>query len=208
MEARHLVLATGYEMPDFVTTDLHRRSSSWCLATVPQQPSALWPERALIWESSHPYLYARTTDDGRIVVGGEDQATENVKEREQLMPDKIAEITSKMRNLWPYASYEIAHAWSAEFGETDDGLPSSAPFPALQGSSPPMAMAETASPSATWPPASWQRRSPAPGDHGSTILRWIARHLTSQWSGGGGPLRTIYERCVRAAHLDELLIPP
>ena len=129
VEARHLVLATGYEMPDFVTTDLHRRSSSWCLATVPQQPSALWPERALIWESSHPYLYARTTDDGRIVVGGEDQATGNVKEREQLMPDKIAEITSKMRNLWPYASYEIAHAWSAEFGETDDGLPLIGPVP-------------------------------------------------------------------------------
>ena len=86
-------------------------------------------ERALIWESSHPYLYARTTDDGRIVVGGEDQATGNVKEREQLMPGKIAEITSKMRNLWPYASYEIAHAWSAEFGETDDGLPLIGPVP-------------------------------------------------------------------------------
>jgi glycine/D-amino acid oxidase-like deaminating enzyme len=129
VEARHVVLATGYEMPDFVTTDLHRRSSSWCLATVPQQPGALWRDRALIWESSHPYLYARTTDDGRIVVGGEDQATGNVKEREQLMPDKIAEITSKMRNLWPYASYELAHTWSAEFGETDDGLPLIGPVP-------------------------------------------------------------------------------
>ncbi len=123
IDARHLVLATGYEMPDFVNSDLHRRSSSWCLATIPQQPGALWPERALIWESSHPYLYARTTGDGRIVVGGEDQPTSTPQERERLMPDKIAEISAKMKKLWPYASYEIAHAWAAEFGETDDGLP-------------------------------------------------------------------------------------
>jgi len=129
IDAGYLVLATGYEMPDFVATDLHRRSSSWCLATFAQKPSALWPERALIWESSHPYLYARTTEDGRIVVGGEDQATVDAQEREQLMPGKIAEITSKMKRLWPHASYQIAHAWSAEFGETVDGLPLIGPVP-------------------------------------------------------------------------------
>lgn len=129
VEAKHLVLATGYEMPGFVKTDLHRTVSSWCMATIPQQPCALWHNRVLIWEATHPYLYARTTEDGRIVVGGEDQITDNPSEREALTADKIQRIGRKMQELWPFARYEIAHAWSAEFGETRDGLPLIGPVP-------------------------------------------------------------------------------
>ena len=33
---KHLVLATGYVMPDCVVTDMHRASSSWAIATPPQ----------------------------------------------------------------------------------------------------------------------------------------------------------------------------
>jgi len=42
--------------------------STWAIAT-----RALWPEDALIWESSDPYLYLRTSGDGRIICGGEDE---------------------------------------------------------------------------------------------------------------------------------------
>ncbi|WP_052628997.1 NAD(P)/FAD-dependent oxidoreductase, partial [Rhodopseudomonas palustris] len=92
IEAANVVLATGYVMPDIVTSDLHKTASSWVIATPPQAQGTLWRDGALIWEASSPYLYARTTIDNRIVIGGEDD--DQIVEpdaRDALMPAK-AEI--------------------------------------------------------------------------------------------------------------------
>lgn len=123
VEADHVVLATGYALPPFVRTDLHRVVSSWCLATEPQEEADLWPGRCLMWEACEPYLYVRTTSDGRIIAGGEDEATVDAAERERRMPEKIERIRTKLRTLWPHGHDRLSHAWSAEFGETTDGLP-------------------------------------------------------------------------------------
>ena len=71
IEARSVVLATGYVMPDIVRSTVHAVSSSWAIATVPQ-PQNIWNDGALIWEDAEDYLYARTTRAGRIIIGGED----------------------------------------------------------------------------------------------------------------------------------------
>lgn len=123
VEAAHVVLATGYSMPDFVPSDLHKVVSSWCIATEPQGEDRLWPGRCLMWEASDPYLYVRTTGDGRIVAGGEDAETSSPEERDRLMPEKAETISRKLGELWPYAHARLSHAWCAEFGETADGLP-------------------------------------------------------------------------------------
>ena len=71
IEARSVVLATGYVMPDIVCSTVHAVSSSWAIATVPQ-PQNIWNDGTLIWEDAKDYLYARTTQAGRIIIGGED----------------------------------------------------------------------------------------------------------------------------------------
>ena len=118
-----LILANGYEMPDFVRAARHTLHSTWALATEPQSPAALWPGCALIWEASEPYLYLRTTQDRRIVVGGEDEDLTDAEKRDALTPEKIATLRKKLSRLIPAASIEVAAAWSGFFGETDDGLP-------------------------------------------------------------------------------------
>ncbi len=123
IEAGHVILATGYVMPAFVKTGLHRIASSWAIATKPQPPTALWRDDVLIWEASDSYLYARTTDDGRIVVGGEDEDIDDPDERTARMPAKIETIRRRFAALWPGADLEPAYAWSGAFGETGDGLP-------------------------------------------------------------------------------------
>lgn len=123
VEADHVVLATGYAMPPFVTSDLHQVVSSWCLATEPQDPADLWPGHCLIWEASEPYLYVRTTTDGRIVAGGEDEETDDAADRERKMAEKTEILRAKLKALWPHGHDRLSHAWSAEFGETTDGLP-------------------------------------------------------------------------------------
>jgi glycine/D-amino acid oxidase-like deaminating enzyme len=124
IEAEHIVLATGYAMPDIVHSDLHQASSSWAIATVPQTPDALWRDEVLIWEASEKYLYARTTMDGRIVVGGEDDdSIVEQSDRDLLMPSKAAVILAKLKALYPAATAKADFAWSGAFGQTEDGLP-------------------------------------------------------------------------------------
>ncbi|TCR63461.1 glycine/D-amino acid oxidase-like deaminating enzyme [Bosea sp. BK604] len=124
IQASRVILATGYVMPDFVRTELHRTASSWAIATPPQTPDALWRDGVLIWEASNDYLYARTTSDNRIIVGGEDD--EDITEpsaRDALMPAKAEAILGKLRALRPAANATAEFVWSGAFGETEDGLP-------------------------------------------------------------------------------------
>lgn len=123
IEAGSIVLATGYVMPDIVSDDLHRVASSWAIATVPQVPQVLWPGPALVWEASEDYCYCRTTTDGRIVFGGEDEDFDDPDRREALGPAKTRALLARLHGLVPQASLDLGHAWSGAFGQTEDGLP-------------------------------------------------------------------------------------
>ena len=131
IEAKTAVLATGYTMPGIDMPKLHRATSSWAMATVPQTDGTLWRDQALIWEDSHPYLYMRTTADGRIVAGGEDDDTTDPSARDAQAPEKIMAIREKMKRLWPQADTTVATSWCGTFGETVDGLPLIGPVPSL-----------------------------------------------------------------------------
>jgi glycine/D-amino acid oxidase-like deaminating enzyme len=123
IEARKVVLATGYAMPGVPMPKLHRATSSWAMATVPQDPATLWRDRALIWEDSHPYLYMRTSADNRIIIGGEDDATVVPALRDAKMPEKVEILREKLKRLWPQADTTVGYRWCGTFGETVDGLP-------------------------------------------------------------------------------------
>ncbi|CAN5135329.1 FAD-dependent oxidoreductase [soil metagenome] len=123
IEAGHVVLATCYVMPDCVSSELHRVASSWALATLPQPPSVLWPGPALVWEASDDYVYCRTTVDGRIIIGGEDEDSDDPDRRNALGPEKTDALLGKLRALVPGAEPTLGHAWSGAFGQTADGLP-------------------------------------------------------------------------------------
>lgn len=124
IEAQHVVLATGYVMPDFVKSDLHQIVSSFAIATPPQHQNALWRDGVLIWEAAENYLYARTMTDGRIIAGGEDddQAVEP-EQRDLIMPQKAEAILRRLSTLWPPAAASADFVWSGAFGTTADGLP-------------------------------------------------------------------------------------
>ena len=133
IEARIVVLATGYVMPDIVCSSVHQVSSSWAIATVPQ-PQNVWKDGALIWEDAKDYLYARTTRAGRIIIGGED-STEIVESeaRDQLIPEKSRVLAQRLSALWPRASTEIDFRWAGTFDTTADGLPLIGPVPGAKG---------------------------------------------------------------------------
>lgn len=125
VRAQVLVLASGYEMPDFVPAARHSLATSWALATVPTDAACMpGPDGALIWEASDPYLYMRTTIDGRVIIGGEDEDFCDADKREAMTPQKIEALLAKAAKRCPgLAGVEPHYAWSGVFGETEDSMP-------------------------------------------------------------------------------------
>jgi glycine/D-amino acid oxidase-like deaminating enzyme len=68
-------------------------------------------------------LYARTTSDNRIMVGGEDDPFRNPAHRDARLPEKAKILLGKARRLFPRIEMELAYAWAGTFGETKDSLP-------------------------------------------------------------------------------------
>jgi len=129
ISAKHVVLATGYELPDMAPKDRHRIISTWAIATRPQPRSALWPGEALIWEASDPYLYLRTTRDGRVICGGEDADFTDEERRDALTGEKTRRISEKLAKLLPDIDATPEFRWAGSFGDTTTGLPLIGPLP-------------------------------------------------------------------------------
>ncbi|MBL8840850.1 MAG: FAD-binding oxidoreductase [Planctomycetes bacterium] len=128
VRAGHAVFATGYELLKLARSRRHEVVSTYAMATAPQ-PQRLWPSRCLIWEAAEPYLYLRTTPDGRVVVGGEDVPFSDEGERDALLPTKIAAIRRKLAKLLPDLDTTPEFAWAGCFGQTTTGLPTIGALP-------------------------------------------------------------------------------
>jgi len=122
ISARHLVFATGYELPKRVPAGGHKVVSTWAIATV-CQPRLPWPGPSLIWEASALYLYLRTTSDGRVLCGGGDEDFADSAHRDALLPAKTAWLQRRLAGLLPQVDHRLRYAWSGSFGQSAHGLP-------------------------------------------------------------------------------------
>jgi glycine/D-amino acid oxidase-like deaminating enzyme len=123
LRAGHVVFCTGYEFLHKVASADHAVISTWAIATQPAQARPEWLNDTLVWEASDPYLYLRTTRDGRIVAGGEDEADPQAHEDPDKMLRKQKIIARKVADLLGVDMGEIEYAWAGAFGVTPTGLP-------------------------------------------------------------------------------------
>ncbi len=127
---RHLIFASGYEFPKSVPQRGHSITSTWVIATVPQRKN-LWPSECTIWEASDPYLYLRTTPEGRVICGGEDEEFSDAEKRDALMDRKIRTLRRKLHKLLPKLDTRVDYAWAGAFGQTSTGLPTIGQIPGM-----------------------------------------------------------------------------
>lgn len=130
IRARHVVMATGYEMMKGIPRKGNKIISSWSIATRPQ-PRAIWPTAAMIWEAADPYLYIRTTPRGEIICGGEDEEIGNAALRDAKLPDKAATLSRKLAALLPGVDAEPAYSWAGSFGDSPVGTPTIGRIPGM-----------------------------------------------------------------------------
>lgn len=123
VKARNVVFATGYETHEFLGEKMARLISTYAVVSEPLASFDGWGEDAcVIWEHAHPYLYLRTTEDGRVIVGGEDDAFRNPERRDRRLPKKAERLTKRFREMFPQIDFRVEFAWAGTFGETRDGL--------------------------------------------------------------------------------------
>ncbi len=120
--ARRAVIAAGFESKELLHGEAGTLKSTYALISEPLPPISDWHKQCLIWESGMPYLYLRTTTEGRVIVGGEDEDFVNAKRRDALISQKARTLVRKFERLFPHERLEVAYAWAGTFGETKDGL--------------------------------------------------------------------------------------
>lgn len=124
VRCRNLVIAAGYAGQSYIDQRLAKNRSSYAFVTDPLSREALGPlAKTMVWESARPYLYLRVTGDGRLVVGGEDDALDIPAKRDARVQRKAEVLAKKVQRLFPHLQMRPTFAWAGTFAETADGLP-------------------------------------------------------------------------------------
>jgi glycine/D-amino acid oxidase-like deaminating enzyme len=122
IHADRVILATGYEAASWYLPTAFKVQSSYAIATAPGTAPA-WREKAMLWQAGDPYLYARGTLDGRIIIGGEDEAIDDATARDRLLDGKRGTLEAKGARLLGLETLSADRAWTARFCTSLDGLP-------------------------------------------------------------------------------------
>ncbi|GAB3834606.1 NAD(P)/FAD-dependent oxidoreductase [Hymenobacter jeollabukensis] len=124
VRARHVVVCTGYEAENLVPRDLVNLHSTYVVISQPGEMAALPTGNAQIWETARPYLYTRTTADGRIMVGGRDEVVKNATFQNTVLEHKVDKLEKQFQGLFDEPpTFTRDFVWAGVYGETDDGLP-------------------------------------------------------------------------------------
>lgn len=123
IEAAHVIFCSGYEFLECLRNPRHKLMSTWALASKPRLKRPDWLDKYLVWEASDPYLYFRSTSDGRVIVGGEDEKGEAAYLDPTKIQHKTEVLVEKLADLTGISLGKPEFSWSAAFGVTPDGLP-------------------------------------------------------------------------------------
>ena len=129
--AEYAVFCTGYEFVEAVARKNHSIISTWAIASKPGIPIPAWVKDHLVWEGSDPYLYLRCTQDGRLIVGGEDERDPEAYRSTGKLERKAKIIAEKVSDLLDVKIGRPDYAWAAPFGVTPTGLPMIGEIPGL-----------------------------------------------------------------------------
>ena len=123
IDAKKIVFCTGFE-----TLQMFKKKYAEIVTTfacVSEQKLNFFEtlDNTLIWDTANPYIYMRTTDDKRLLVGGEDINYKYGVISEKVKKYKSDRLIKKLNKLFPEMSFIEDYVWAGAFGVTKDGLP-------------------------------------------------------------------------------------
>jgi glycine/D-amino acid oxidase-like deaminating enzyme len=128
LEADYVVIATGYTTPFLKPLTVNfRLLNTYVVATrrlTARERRAIGLGDVMLWDTAHPYHYARWTADHRLVFGGGDRPHVAGRRRVGALRESVADLRRHFERLLPpVAGIETDFAWEGLFATTPDGLP-------------------------------------------------------------------------------------
>jgi glycine/D-amino acid oxidase-like deaminating enzyme len=129
IHCKKVIYCNGFEATEMLKEKV--ADLVYTYATVSEQGIQLKKllDDTLIWNTSKPYLYMRTTADERFLIGGEDDAVKTPEEQQVLKDKKCRLLVKKLQKIMPGISFIADFNWGGVFGSTKDGLPYIGPSP-------------------------------------------------------------------------------
>lgn len=123
IKAKKVIYATGYEIVEFIDKKIVDLKSTYAVVSEQYNEKNFWKDEVLIWNTADPYLYIRTTPDGRVLVGGRDEDFHDPDKRNKLINKKNKQLTKDVNTIFPHLHFKPEFSWTGTFGSTKDGLP-------------------------------------------------------------------------------------
>lgn len=121
--AKKIIYCTGYETQSMLPDKVVDLKSTYAMISEKEDKHPEICEKTLFWNTDKPYLYLRTTEDGRLLVGGEDENFKNAVKRDLLLNKKKDKLIGALKKYMPGITFIEDFCWCGTFGETKDGLP-------------------------------------------------------------------------------------
>ena len=123
IKAKKIVYCIGYESVNFIKEKFVDLISTYAIVSEINEAMSKKYDDLLIWNTADPYIYLRTTTDGRFLIGGEDEEFRNPQKRDRLISRKEKKLVKLFEKHLPQVPFYPDFAWAGTFGVTKDGLP-------------------------------------------------------------------------------------
>ena len=123
IKAKKIIYCIGYESKNLLQENFVTLKSTYAVVSEIDKSKFKNISSTLVWNTDSPYLYMRTTDDGRLLMGGEDEDFYNAEQRDAILDEKEKKIIKTLKKIRPDYHFYPDFVWAGTFGETKDGLP-------------------------------------------------------------------------------------
>lgn len=123
IKAKKIVYCIGYESTTMIKEKFVDLISTYAIVSEVNEELSKKYNDILVWNTAVPYMYLRTTDDGRFLIGGEDETFRDPLKRDKLINKKEQKLLKLFEQYLPHIPFYSDFAWAGTFGETKDGLP-------------------------------------------------------------------------------------
>lgn len=123
VKAKKIIYCIGYESKNLIKENFVDLKSTFAVVSEIDKDKFKNIESSLVWNTDEPYIYMRTTDDGRMLIGGGDEDFQDPEKRDSLLDKKEKEILKVLKKIKPDYQFYTDFVWAGTFGETKDGLP-------------------------------------------------------------------------------------
>jgi glycine/D-amino acid oxidase-like deaminating enzyme len=128
VDARRVVIATGYATPQFrPLAGRFRMYRTYVMATRPMrsaQRREVGLSDVIVWDTERPYHYARWAPEHRLLLGGGDRLVGPGQRRRQQFEKATRDLRDYFETRLPgLATVETEFAWEGLFAMTPDSLP-------------------------------------------------------------------------------------